>query len=201
MKYLIPLLCLTSCGPYYVGRKPVDLADELVAQVPVVVQEPASAEAAPGLTPAAAQTDELAPLIGWDGKPVEPVDRPLHGVDTGEGGHTSLLSMYMDTKELAEQLELEVVTLSDMLDTQNGIIAGHDAVLAVRDARIAELELELQASEASREDLEARLVTAQIRRLEAEKQLLLNILGVEETPAEEPPLEPTTTVAATAPGA
>lgn len=201
MKYIIPLLCLTSCGSYYVGRKPVDLADELVAQVPVVVQEPAAAESAPGLTPAAAQAEEPAPLIGWDGKAVEPVDRPLHGVDTGEGGHTSLLSIYMETKELAEQLELEVVTLSDMLDTQNGIIAGHDAVLAVRDARIAELELELQASEASREDLEARLVTAQIRRLEAEKQLLLNILGVEETPAEEPPLEPTTTVAATAPGA
>lgn len=194
MKHLWPLLLLTSCGTYYVGRKPVDLADELVAQVPVVVKEtePAGPKPEPQAKPAVE-----APLIGWDGKEIKADDRPLHGIDTGEGGHSSLLSMYMDTKEEAELLALEVRTLSDMLAKQEGVIAANDSVVAAKNAEIAGLQMDLLTSEASRADLEARLVTAQIRRLEAEKQLLLNILGVEEqAPTEDTPTPADTTLAA-----
>jgi hypothetical protein len=191
MKCLLPLLMLTSCGSYYVGRKPVDLKEELVAQVPVVVAAPVEkpqpkTEAAPA---------EAKPLVGWDGKAVQPDDRPLHGVDTGEGGHSSLLSMYMDTKEEADLLRLELQSLSAMLDKQNQLISQHDAIVAGKDQEIVRLEMDLISSKAAREDLEARLVTAQIRRLEAEKQLLLNILGVEDAPPAE--VTPPPTVAAT----
>ena len=52
-----------------------------------------------------------------------------------------------------------------------------------RDA-ITGLEAELAAERARTADLEARLVTAQIRRLEAERQLLLHLLGAEEPAAD-----------------
>lgn len=192
MKLWPLILLLPSCGTYYVGRKPVDLDEELMAQRPVVVQQPATVEAAavpPAIAPEKAEPEveeEPAPLIGWDGREVEASDRPLHGVDTGEGGHSSMLSMYMDARTQVEHLKLEVSSINEMLAKQNEIIAGHDAVLAGKEAEIQRLQLDLMTSEAARADLEDRLITAQIRRLEAEKQLLLKLLGVEEKAEEKP---------------
>jgi len=185
MKHLLPLLFLTSCGPYYVGTKPVDPAKELMASIPVVVAvEPVTEPKAPTVTEAAAQGP--APMIGWDGKEVTSDDRPLHGLDQGEDTHGNLLSMYMDSKQEVDQLKLELAAMGDLQAKHEELLEERAAEIASRDMTIASLESQ-QTMERNRcQDLEGRLVTAQIRRLEAEKQLLLNILGDKPEQSAEP---------------
>ena len=176
MKYVPLLLLMASCGPYYVGAKPVDVAKELIAARPVVVAEPASSE------PQVAEPEVPAgpaPLIGWDGKEVDDNDRPLHGIDMGEDTHGNLLSMYMDSKQEVDQLKLELAAMADLQAKQDTLLEARQLEITKRDMKITALEGELATERLQGKDLEARLVTAQIRRLEAEKQLLLNILGVE----------------------
>jgi hypothetical protein len=186
MKYLTLLLFLTSCGPYYVGTKPVDPAEELMASRPVVAIVPEVVEAK---APDQKVTAAPAPLIGWDGKEVTSDDRPLHGLDPGEDTHGNLLSMYMDSKEEVDQLKLELAAMADLRQKQDSMLEASQAEIVGRDSSIATLQGQLDAERMKSQDLEARLVTAQIRRLEAEKQLLLNILGVE--PEAESATEPT----------
>lgn len=176
---LLLLLPLASCGPYYVGSKPVDVADELLAARPVVVAEPAAVEPAPA--PVVAEPVEL---IGWDGQPVVPEERPLHGLESGEDTRGNLLSMFMEAKDEVDQLRLEVAALSDLRLKQEALLQERADGLETKDQRIAQLEAQVADEQARRSDVEARLVTAQIRRLEAEKQLLLNILGEDPESAE-----------------
>lgn len=190
MKHLWTLLLVTSCGPYYVGTKPVEPAEELMASIPVVVavepgDQPGAPDEAMAAEPEPAQGP--APLVGWDGREVTPDNRPLHGLEDGEDTHGNLLSMYMDSKEEVDQLKLELAAMGDLRVKQDQMLSDRAAEIASRDTMIAALEEQLATESELRRDLEARLVTAQIRRLEAEKQLLLNILGVDPDEAEAPP--------------
>ena len=183
MKALLPLLFLASCGPYYVGKQPTEAPAALSVAREAEVAAPTE-ESTVGPQPASMQTvGAPAPKIGWDGKEVVANDRPLHGVATGEDTKSSLLGMFMDAKEEVDQLKLEVMSLRSLKTEQDDLLAARGAALEERAATIAGLQGELTTERERAADLEARLVTAQIRRLEAERQLLLNILAAEPQPA------------------
>lgn len=202
MKKLLPLLLVTSCGPYYVGAQPVDVLDEMLASRPTVIADPvpdfkveSPREAEPTVGPLT-EAVAPAPVIGWDGREVVPENqRPLHGLSTDPDTHSNLLGMYMDAKESVDHLKLEVASMGDLLSHQDGILAQKAGELTAKDEVIASLQLQIASELADRNDLEARLVTAQIRRLEAEKQLLINILGADPEEAEEPVEAPVESVA------
>lgn len=172
MKALPLLLLLASCGPYYVGAQPAEASPELQTASPVVGPELAG----PGIESASAPVQATAPKIGWDGKEIVENDRPLHGVTPGEDTHSNLLGMFMDAKQEVDQLKLEVLTLRNMKTEQDGLIEARGAAIGASEATIVSLRAELATERARASDLEARLLTAQIRRLESEKLLLMNIL-------------------------
>lgn len=101
-----------------------------------------------------------------------PASEPRHDVGARDGSRMYLLELYQRTVEEKEGLAREVQSLNDAVvragDTQRALEKERD------DARqlAARLEQELERSRADNVDLAARLVTAQIRRLEAEKLVL-----------------------------
>lgn len=177
-------LTLGACsGPYYLGKMPVDPADELFAGRPEVTPEPTAPVASPlpGL-PNPEDPADPAPLIGWDGKEVTPDDRPLHELETDAGSRNYLIDLYVKSKERVDELEVEVMDLHDLLGAQEGVISERDALLLAERDKVTDLEGQLAAERARTADLEARLITAQIRRLEAERQLLVNLLETQDEP-------------------
>jgi hypothetical protein len=126
-------------------------------------------------------------LYGWDGAPVGggPVSGPTpgavqvqegglsHGLEgAGGGSRLVLLELYSAAVEEREQLALEV-------DAQNSALEQAERRFAEVQARMAELQnaydtlsAAKSAVEEERRALAARLTTAQIRRLEAEKAYL-----------------------------
>ncbi|MDF1800004.1 MAG: hypothetical protein P1V81_12570 [Planctomycetota bacterium] len=195
---LLASLALTSCGPYYVGRAPIEPAAELMASLPKVTPEPTAPipDPVPSTSVGKEQTPEVqdvpvaaateaavrGPAIGWDGKDVVEDARPLHELEADAGSRGYLIDLYVKTKERVDELELEVEVLRDLQLQQEAQIAQRDSALTGERTIISGLEAELEAERERNVDLEARLVTAQIRRLEAERQLLLNLLGEDELP-------------------
>jgi len=195
---LLASLALTACGPYYVGRVPIDQAEELMASLPQVTPEPTppipdpvpstsigKEQVQPTQVAEATEAAVRGPAIGWDGKDVVEDARPLHELEADAGSRGYLIDLYVKTKERVDELELEVEVLRDLQFQQEGQIAQRDSALNGERTTITGLEAELLAERERNSELEARLVTAQIRRLEAERQLLLNLLGEDELPVGE----------------
>ena len=181
---LLVALAATSCGPYYVGRKPIDPAEELMAAIPEVVAEETApmAEPLPGLGTDTQEPVVEQPLIGWDGQEITTEDRPLHGLESDAGTRSYLIDLYVKSKERVDELEATAESLHELLASQEHLITERDSMLTDERDQVTQLEGQLAAERARIADLEARLVTAQIRRLEAERQLLLNLLGAEDIP-------------------
>jgi len=92
--------------------------------------------------------------------------------DDGTGGRMYLLELYQQALEHSEALEREVAGLTTTLDeTYRELDALQDEVRRAN-ARTEQLDADVNQLSQENLDLGARLATAQIRRLEAEKMLL-----------------------------
>ncbi|MBK7878535.1 MAG: hypothetical protein IPJ77_23000 [Planctomycetes bacterium] len=115
------------------------------------------------------------PLYARDGTIVQgpgASSEPRHEVGARDGSRMYLLELYQKTVEEKEALTRETQSLHEAItragETQSALERERDAALA----QTSKLSQELARAQSDNVDLSARLVTAQIRRLEAEKLLL-----------------------------
>jgi hypothetical protein len=146
---------------------------------------------------AAAARAEPAPeptLYARDGTPVGAgaagTAEAAHALRDDGGSRMYLLELYQEAVDRREALELELAALNGELARSRDLAAARDEQLAAAAREREALVAERDRLAAENDDLAARLVTAQIRRLEAEKLLLeakLEWLRAEETREEPPP--------------
>jgi len=111
-------------------------------------------------------------VVGAPGDGGSARETPRHEVGARDGSRMYLLELYQKTVEerdgLARELETHAAALTRASETQAALVKERD------EARAEALKLrgELEAGRRDNDELAARLVTAQIRRLEAEKLLL-----------------------------
>lgn len=123
-------------------------------------------------------------LLGWDGSPVGPkapgvvteTANPINpGLDAGTlggGSRSTLLDRYQEAVERAERLQKENDDLSAFLTTtEQSLLVATQELNDVK-AMVDELSTVKTQVEQQNLDLAARLATAQIARLEAERSLL-----------------------------
>ncbi|MCZ6597399.1 MAG: hypothetical protein O7B99_07170 [Planctomycetota bacterium] len=103
---------------------------------------------------------------------VPQVGPPTHGVEPTESGRLYILELYQGVLDDRDALSLEVAGLSERFELALARIQGLELSEAASEARAQELEASTESLAAENRDLAARLTTAQIRRLEAEKLLL-----------------------------
>ena len=122
----------------------------------------------------------LPTLYGRDGSPVavqrggtvDPERRSTHELDSADGSRMYILELYQQAIDEKESLQIEVDALSAALDRANDALE-QDALRISELQKISEeLRAQVATLETEGDDLAARLTTAQIRRLEAEKMLL-----------------------------
>lgn len=95
-----------------------------------------------------------------------------HALRTDGESRMYLLELYQEAVDRREALELEVGAMNDELAHVQRQLAARDEELAAAGRREKAMLEERDRLVAENDDLTARLVTAQIRRLEAEKLLL-----------------------------
>ena len=95
-----------------------------------------------------------------------------HDMQPTGAGRLYLLELYQQTIDDKEALEREVGGLTDALDRAYAELDARNGELAEALSGRSGLEVETQRLREENQDLAARLATAQIRRLEAEKMLL-----------------------------
>lgn len=96
-----------------------------------------------------------------------------HGVEPTESGRLYILELYQQVLDQRDALEQEVSALQADLEQAQAEVARLGGQATMGESRVGTLEQELAALRAENQDLAARLTTAQVRRLEAEKLLLL----------------------------
>jgi len=101
------------------------------------------------------------------------VGAATHGVEPTESGRLYILELYQQVLDQRDALEQEVAALQADLELKETEITGLGGRATEGEGRVGMLEQELAALRAENQDLAARLTTAQVRRLEAEKLLLL----------------------------
>jgi len=123
-------------------------------------------------------------LISWDGSPVGPkapgvvteTSNPINpGLDAGTlggGSRSTLLDRYQEAVERAERLQKENDDLSAFLTTTEETLLVTTQELNDVKAMVDDLSTVKTQVEQQNLDLAARLATAQIARLEAERSLL-----------------------------
>ena len=115
---------------------------------------------------------------------VERTHAPIHGIQPREESRMQLLDLYQKVVDEKESLAQEVRVLETLLSESRSAQAAAEAERDEQRVRIGGLEEQLSQIEADRADLAARLTTAQIRRLEAEKLLLEFRLAVAQPQAD-----------------
>ncbi|MEM7306778.1 MAG: hypothetical protein AAF682_08910 [Planctomycetota bacterium] len=95
-----------------------------------------------------------------------------HGVEPTESGRLYILELYQQVLDQRDSLEIEVGALQSELEAAKMRIAQLEGTTSTSSTAVTELEQENQLLRSENRDLAARLTTAQIRRLEAEKLLL-----------------------------
>jgi hypothetical protein len=168
-----------------------------------VPAEPVASAAAqpPGVAP---QPFAQPPLLGWDGGVVDGAPsgsvsaegQPAHGLEPSPAGRMHIIELYQRVLDERDSLAGEVETLARTLEETQGTLAAERARSADLETRLAALEASHQSTLGDNRELAARLATAQIRRLEAEKLLLETKLeglraraAQEAAPAETKPAE------------
>jgi hypothetical protein len=138
--------------------------------------EPAAAAGAP-FGQDALQT----PLRGWDGGVVEEprageiatVDGVRHhGLEPSMEGRMHIIELYQEVLDERDQLLTEVRALQDALEKSQATLEEGRLTATGFGTRITALEEGNRRLTEENRDLAARLTTAQVRRLEAEKLLL-----------------------------
>jgi len=140
--------------------------------------EGATAEA-PAATQAAPAPGGEAPLYSWDGGVV---DGAPQGVSTAKGdprgleapaaGRTHIVELYQQVKDDRDALAEEVELLRKSLEQTTLALEEETRKSDDLGARVAALEVSHREMMEDNQAIAARLVQAQIRRLEAEKMLL-----------------------------
>ncbi|MBI1379868.1 MAG: hypothetical protein GC161_02125 [Planctomycetaceae bacterium] len=100
------------------------------------------------------------------------LDGQMRELELSGSGRLYLLEMYQQALEDRDTLEMEVGTLTARLEHMQARATELETQLAATDAARAKLAQDGETLRAENQDLAARLVTAQIRRLEAEKMLI-----------------------------
>ncbi|MAE28751.1 MAG: hypothetical protein QF724_08590 [Planctomycetota bacterium] len=129
------------------------------------------------------------PLYGWDGSvvagegegSVSPAPAPLRRETAGaQGSRMYILELYQETVDERDSLRIEIESLEEALARAQALYddlwTSHEDLKAVQIA----LRGERDSQRAENFDLAARLTTAQIRRLEAEKLLIETRLNWEQ---------------------
>jgi hypothetical protein len=123
--------------------------------------------------PATVQREE--PLLGWnggvvlDGAPTQ--QAPDHGIEPGQG-RMRIIELYQQVLDERDALRDELEATADAMEAaQRQRIELEEENRTLRE-RVVELENAQASMQAENLDLAARLTTAQIRRLEAERLLL-----------------------------
>lgn len=112
-------------------------------------------------------------LYARDGTPVKAdYADEAHALRSESGSRMYLLELYQEAVDRREALELEVGAMNDELGNARRQLAARDGELAAAARKEQSMLEERDRLVAENDDLTARLVTAQIRRLEAEKLLL-----------------------------
>lgn len=119
-------------------------------------------------------------LYGRDGKPVlgsqrgaaRIEDEPRRDIGESEGGRASLLELYTTAVAERNALAEEVANLKATLGQERRALEEGANERALLRGELTKLTRERDASMAEAQDLAARLTTAQIARLEAQKALL-----------------------------
>lgn len=97
---------------------------------------------------------------------------PVHDVSAQGGSRMYLLDLYQKAMDEKDALALEVKSSNAALERAQSALSAAEKKRDVLARKSQDLEAELQRAQADNQDLAARLTTAQIRRLEAEKLLL-----------------------------
>jgi len=140
--------------------------------------------------PVAAETgaapEPKAPLYAWDGGVV---DAPAQGVQPAQGeprgleqpapGRTHIIELYQQVLDERDALTEEVELLRKSLEQTTLALEEETRKSNELDARVAALEVSHRELMEDNQAIAARLVQAQIRRLEAEKMLLETRIDVE----------------------
>jgi hypothetical protein len=146
-----------------------------------VVEEAEAAEAQAAAQAAAGRQDETPrpPLYAWDGGVIDSARQgsvgqsaPGHGIEPTMEGRMHIIELYQEVLDERDSLVREVDMLGTTLSKTQDLLERSLRERSELEARIADLVSVQAAVGAENHALAARLTTAQIRRLEAEKQLL-----------------------------
>lgn len=97
----------------------------------------------------------------------------------GESGRMYLLELYQQVIDERDALNREVHALRADLEAQSGALGHSQARVIELEGKLRELSDQAQRLGAENQDMAARLTTAQIRRLQAERLLLEHKLAVQ----------------------
>ena len=142
---------------------------------------------------AAAPTTTEAPLYAWDGGVVQgaPQGRVTEqegtprGVESPPAGRMHIIELYQQALDERDALANEVEILRKSLEETSTALEQKTKEALDLKAQVASLESVRAGLMGDNQDIAARLVQAQIRRLEAEKLLLETRIDIERTRAEE----------------
>jgi hypothetical protein len=113
------------------------------------------------------------------------VAAPTHGLEPTESGRLYILELYQDVLEERDALALEVSGLVAELERSQAEVASLHGATSAEQSTVESLRQELALLRAESLDLAARLTTAQVRRLEAEKLLLETRIEMQRAALEE----------------
>ncbi len=176
---LLALPLVAACAPLVVDEQGRPLGYARRGAGPAA---PAG-EAAPAATAGASvptPTRPQAPLVGWDGSAVADgapaQDAPDRALEPGQG-RMRIIELYQQVLDERDALRDELEASASALEAaQRQRVELEEENRSLR-ARVVALENGQESMQAENLDLAARLTTAQIRRLEAEKALLEARIG------------------------
>ena len=125
------------------------------------------------------------PLLSWDGGVVagspqgvvSESSEPGHGIEPTVEGRMHIIELYQEVLDERDGLIRELETLSAAFETTQNLLERSLQERSELEQRISGLETSRDAMTAENRELSARLTTAQIRRLEAERLLLESRIG------------------------
>ena len=153
-----------SSPPLWPEDMPREQPETWVESVPVAGPAPRNVDGGGQLGPGMVSA-------GPEGTAV--VGSARHGVEPTDSGRLYILELYQQVLDQRDALEQEVAALQADLEHKEAEIARLGGRATDGEGRVVTLEQEVAALRAENQDLAARLTTAQVRRLEAEKLLLL----------------------------